>query len=171
MSDDELLLDRFWAFIAANRESLIRFAGKFGDDYQDLLADAIANAVTKLDASKRDEDWRAWLFSLIRWRAKDKHRTRARHERKADDVADSYTDQAMLSPAEFAVLSSDANNMRQAMSRMKPNERRVLELRYFDRLDDFMSIAAAMNVSPCDARQLHVRAKQSLRKLLRHPGN
>ena len=132
----------------------------------------------KLDAEKGETAWKPWLYALIKRRAIDLFRRRLRSPvmladdiataENADIVANAASDTP--SPAEFDDLPGDAQIVRQALARMKkPQERRLLELYYYydgDQRPTLREVAAAMNISPSNAKTLHGRALKSIKKLL-----
>lgn len=186
MSDDLLLRERFCAFIDQNHASLMRWAYVVCGQYppppaysaDDLLHDVIVEASGKLDPEKGETAWKPWLYALIKWRAISLFRRGLRSPvilagdvataESADIIANTASETP--SPAEFDDLPGDMRIVRQALARMKkPQERRLLELYYYydgDRRPTLLEVAAAMNISPSNAKQLHGRALKSIKKLL-----
>lgn len=67
-------------------------------------------------------------------------------------------------PAELCAELEDNRRLRAALERLRPSERHVLELRYFNQLS-FAEIGAALNLSPDAARMQCNRAEARLREL------
>jgi RNA polymerase sigma factor (sigma-70 family) len=183
MSDEQDFSERFREFYQQNCQRLLRYAASQASPYdsaEDLLQAVLLEAVTLLskDHSKRNYNWETWLFGLIKKRAIDAWRRRFRcpvvlasdiaTAENSDIVADAE-DEAPL-PSEVVEHPDFAQHVQESLRRMKhEKQRRLLELLYFgeNAHPTLSEVAAAMNITVDNAKQLHKRAKAVLKESLR----
>ena len=103
--------------------------------------------------------FRAWLFTVAENRIRDLANAENALKRKTPDpVAQSQT-----SPSGHAIRREMATQVRDALTRLPEDYRRVIQLRRFEELEP-PEVAAAMDRSPNAVRVLYCRAIQALRQ-------
>jgi RNA polymerase sigma factor (sigma-70 family) len=157
--------ERFTALFAAHSRAILGFALRRvvqPADAAEVVSDTFLAAWRRLDDVPSGDDARYWLYAVARnnlanqrrgWRRRDQLATRLRSELREVVVADP------------AVLSGDAEVVRQALDRLRPDDREVLRLAVWEGLSGDR-LALVLGVSAVTARTRLHRARQRLRILL-----
>ena len=188
MSDPPSIYDQFKQFYRDNWRRFLNYAASQTPrnsaprNSEDLVQEVFVKAWDRLCRDQTFNNWEGWIFQRIRWRAADAARA---CKTSAIDLAvppdadgnanalDQITDSEPL-PDENVNRPDRAELVKKAISAMKkPDEKRLIELYYLDSANHptLLSVATAMGITPSNAKQLHKRAKASLKKALRGLAN
>lgn len=111
---------------------------------EDLVQDALASAAGSLKELRHPEVAGVWLLQILRRRWYDLLRRRA-VERRARE--------GMRSPARAAESGVDSDLVRRALAELRVDDRRLLELRFFESLDP-AEIGRRLGKTPGNVRSL-----------------
>ncbi len=129
------------------------------EDAEDITSDTFMLAFEAMDRYEwRNVPFGAWLFRIAS-NVVAAHYRKKRHSTPIDDVVLYDTD---VDPERDAIRSSDADDLRRAVSLLKGDQRRVVELRYDEDMCS-REIAQAMGRTEGSVRTLLHRATRSLR--------
>ena len=170
-TDRAQLLETFRNFLrsAVSRSIGIKPNGKLS--VSDLVQSAIIEANQKFDscrATNRDE-FKAWLRKILindllnRFRDLRRQKRDVRREMRLDsklELADDHD-----SPINELIQQEDKTRLMEALSKLTPERRQVIELRYRDGLS-FVEIAERIGKSPDAVRMTWNRAIESLSKII-----
>jgi len=128
-------------------------------DAEDVAQDAFMKAFASLESCREPEHFAAWLFQIVRNRARN-----LLDSRRLRDVA---ADEGKV--LEFASPTSEAAGMREdllsALAELDPEKREVVLLHDLENWTH-AEIAQALNISEVHSRQHLFRARQTLRAKL-----
>ena len=181
MSDPPSIFGQFKQFYLDNWPRFLNFAAtQTPRNPEDLVQKVFAKAWDRLCRDQTFNNWEGWIFQCIRWRAADAARAcktsaidLAASPEANDDDLDQIVDSEPL-PDENVNRPDRAELVKKAICAMKkPDEKRLIELYYLDSANHptLLSVATDMGITPSNAKQLHKRAKASLKNALRSLAN
>ena len=169
--DDEaafkILVDRYLPNVYG---FCVRYTGN-PSDAEDAAQEAFLKAWRHLGRFNTQKSFKTWLFAIAKNSATDIMRKRRSVNISQFDTADdsnvlidTLADPEPL-PEELFERASLAEDVRGALTFLKPRDQTILELRYVEDLS-FEDIARVLHMSPNTVRSLHRRALIALRKVL-----
>jgi RNA polymerase sigma-70 factor (ECF subfamily) len=113
----------------------LRIAGD-ADTAQDAVQEAFLRIWRRADRYDRSRgDPRPWVLRIVRNVAIDLHRSRgARSRAEGASAVDERTERAVIRPEDTAELAENAARVRAALAELPPEQRRALEIAYFEGL-------------------------------------
>lgn len=151
----------------------LRYMGN-AEEAQDAAQETFLKAWRNLRRYTPSRSFRTWLFAIAKNAATDIMRKRrsvafSKFDTKEDSnvLTDTLADPEPL-PEELFARASLAQEVRDALTHLKPRDRAILSMRYEEDLS-FEDIAKIMKMFPNTVRSLHRRALITLRSLLPAP--
>jgi RNA polymerase sigma factor (sigma-70 family) len=134
-------------------------------DAEDVVQDACVRAM-RFFSSLRDDDARAWLFTIVRntWHSRVSRRSTAT-QTSADDVADEPQDEA-LDPEERLMQQHTVARVRAALEQLPVDFREVMVLREIEGLS-YKEIAAVIRAPIGTVMSRLARARERLAAALK----
>lgn len=140
-------------------------------DPSDVMQDVLAEAASRLPKYLRDRPiaFYPWLRQIAVERLIELHRHHVQAQRRSvgreeTGLADGSTDElagrlaaSTSSPSQHLMRQEAREQVRQALNRLPPDDREVLELRHVEQLSG-AETAAVLGISPGAARVRHLRA-------------
>ncbi|MDR3546735.1 MAG: sigma-70 family RNA polymerase sigma factor [Candidatus Pacebacteria bacterium] len=140
-------------------------------DADDVAQETFVKAWRHLGRFDLEKSFKTWLFAIAKNTATDimrKRRTVAFSQFDTEDdsnvLIDTLTDTEPL-PEEIFDEATRAEDVRKALSELKPRDQTILELRYREELS-FEEISQLLSIPANTVRSLHRRALMALRKSL-----
>jgi RNA polymerase sigma-70 factor (ECF subfamily) len=131
---------------------------------EDAAQQVFLHAYTALGRFRdRDGSFRSWLFTVAHHEVANRRRGQRRHLTVPLMEADTLPDQA-ASPEDQAIATDRQDRVRDLLSRLSDDQRRVLELRFAGLTD--VEIAAVLGRQPGAVRGVQARGVAHLRQLL-----
>jgi RNA polymerase sigma-70 factor (ECF subfamily) len=146
---EPLLYERAWRYCL----SLCRRT----EEAQDLLQDALAQAMLRLPSLRDEQRFGPWLLSIVRSRFIDLRRRRR--------ISEALEPGMLLAQAPQGDTQIDDPALLAALLSMPPRQREALELCYLHGLN-LDEAAIVLRVSAAAAKQLLYRARTALRERL-----
>jgi len=132
------------------------------NDVADIIHDTMLEVWRKAERFEGRSSLKTWIFSIAKNKAIDRNRKHNRLQ-YSDEIIDVEDD--ALNAAELLSLSQDAQSIRDAVSQLKPDHRRVIHLSFFEDLT-YKEIA---EIEGCPEGTIKTRilyAKRNLQHLL-----
>jgi len=132
------------------------------NDVADVIHDTMLEVWRKANRFEGRSSLKTWIFSIAKNKAIDRNRKHGRLQ-YSDEMIDIKDD--ALNAAELLSLSQDAQSIRDAVSQLKPDHRRVIHLSFFEDLT-YKEIA---EIEDCPEGTIKTRilyAKRNLQHLL-----
>ena len=169
--DDEgafkILVDRYLPSVYG---FCVRYTGN-PSDAEDATQEAFLKAWKHLGRFNTDKSFKTWLFAIAKNSATDIMRKRRSVNISQFDTTDdsnvlidTLADPEPL-PEELFERATLAEDVRGALTFLKPRDQAILELRYVED-QSFEDISRVLRMSPNTVRSLHRRALITLRKAL-----
>lgn len=137
-------------------------------DAEDLVQQVFLQAWRAIGRYRHTASFAAWLFTIAHNAVRQFHRDRKRTEPLDLDVADEPAAGARWTDPEATALTGhDRAAVRQAILRLRDEQRQVVIMRFVEELD-CADVAAALGKSEGNIRVIQHRAMQELRRLLEH---
>lgn len=134
------------------------------EEAEDIMQEAFLTAFQKLHTFKGEASFGAWLKRIVVNHSISKFRKMEHNEDwedyKMKDISEEYYEDKNENYNELK-----ANQVLQAINKLKPSYSAVLTLHYIEGYD-YEEIAQIMNISYANTRTLLSRARESLRKRL-----
>ena len=168
-------VNAYEALVLAYQDDLYRYCWHLTGESQqasDLFQDTWVKVMSKLHTYRMGTDFKNWLLSIASNTFKDHWRKQRRlqkilvanrdneaHTKQMDSVADSH-----MGPEESAEQSWEREVVHRALEQMKPKNRMVLTLFYFEEL----SISEISNILSIPEGTVKSRLNQAKKKMKEH---
>jgi RNA polymerase sigma factor (sigma-70 family) len=148
-------------------------AKKLGADDAHVVDDVwqeLHLAVEKQNGSKSVKDPDAWVRQVINHKVADYLRCKQRSQRLESRILETVESPVCPTPFDWVLELEDRQQVRDALARCTPENRKILRLKYFSEASG-AEIASALNISPRAAEyQLH-RAREQFRQFINQSRN
>lgn len=151
----------FEALYAAHHRAVLAYCARRAPrwDAWDAAAEVFLVAWRRIDEVPPEDQARAWLFGVAYRVLSNQRRSAARRMRLAERAASSGVSPRW--PDEVVVQSEEAVEVNQALNRLRPIDREVLQLTLWEELSP-VEIADVLGVSRAAVDQRYSRAKHRL---------
>lgn len=158
-----VLMDLFWSTVYGYVYSKIQHE----NESEDIAIETFTKVFAKLKLYNDDFDFKTWILSIA-------HNTMIDHIRKSSVLKISLDDEHytfeieedLPTPEESLILKQDNDAVVKWISKLKPEYKRIIELRY---LEDktYKEIAEELDLSLANVKVRLLRAKQLLQEIIK----
>jgi RNA polymerase sigma factor (sigma-70 family) len=158
-----VLMDLYWSTVYGYVFSKIQHE----NESEDIAIETFTKVFAKLKLYNSDFDFKTWIVSIA-------HNTMIDHIRKSNVLNISLDDEHhfidieedLPTPEESLILKQDNDAVNSFISKLKPDYKRIIELRY---LEDktYKEIAEELDLSLANVKVRLLRAKQLLQEILK----
>jgi RNA polymerase sigma-70 factor (ECF subfamily) len=162
--EQKLLMELFWNNVFDYVLSKI----KDEEETEDIAIETFTKVFAKLKLYNADFDFKTWLISVA-------HNTMIDHIRKSPKLKVSLDDENykieleedLPTPEEKLIQKQARDELQQQLSKLKPDYRRILELRFLEE-KTYKEIAEELGLSMANVKVRLLRARQLLKEILKN---
>jgi RNA polymerase sigma-70 factor (ECF subfamily) len=136
---------------------------------EDLIQETLQALTTAITNYEGRSSFKGFLFGIARHKLYGHIRTRYHNNRAVDPLTESVEDLVGTSPASYASLQEQIQQLVLAMARLPIDDQILLELRYWQDMTG-PELGELFGLSPEGARGRLLRARQTLARLLAQRG-
>ncbi|MBN2448440.1 MAG: sigma-70 family RNA polymerase sigma factor [Phycisphaerae bacterium] len=158
----------FPEIVTAHQERVARLAKRllgWSDDVQDVVQEVFVRALTALPSFREQSQLDTWLFRITVNECRRRQRWRLFRLRRHSETEHECEARVPAGPDADLLDEETFGRVRDAVRCLKPRDREVIVLRYFESMPS-AEIGAVLNISPGAADVRLNRARQRLRGLL-----